>query len=428
MLQLVQDFTRQDISQEVISGLLSARQPGHTLPSGLYTRKDVLEADLDVVFHRHWIAVGVEADIPEPGDVYALDVGRSSIILLRDEDETIRGFFNVCSHRGAKLVPAGHSVVGKLVCPYHQWAYELTGELFAAPHMGRDFERGLHHLRAINLRSVGGILYACLSNDPPQDIDDLAAVMEPRLASYDLANTKVAYETEIIEDGNWKLVMENNRECYHCESNHPELALSFHASDFGFDADDLSPQERANICAHDEEYAAQRRRWSDMGLDHAAVEHTRGVATNFRTERLMIAGNGESQTPDARVASRLPLGEMTMPGSGDLHFWGVNSWNHIMADHAVVFAIFPLGTNKTLVRTKWLVHKDAEEGVDYDLDHLTAVWRATNQQDAALVALAHNGAESAGYVPGPYSRFTERALDEYATWYVERMRAHGYTD
>lgn len=426
MVQLLHDFTPHDPSRDVISALLCSRQPGHMLPAGLYTRADVFQADVDVIFHRHWIAVGVEADIPEPGDVYAVDVGPSSILLVRDEDGAIRAFFNVCAHRAARLVPAGHSVVGKLVCPYHQWAYELTGELFSAPHMGRDFDKALHHLKPVAVRSVGGILYACLSPEPPEDIEELARVMEPRLAPYDLANTKVAHETEIVEDGNWKLVMENNRECYHCESNHPELALSFHASDFGFDPEDLSPQERGEICAHDAAYAEQRKRWEAMGLDHAAVEHTVGKATNFRTERLMIAGAGESQTPDARAASRIPLGAMTVPGSGDVHLWGVNSWNHVMADHAVVFAIFPLAPDKTLVRTKWLVHKDAEEGVDYDLDHLTSVWRATNRQDADLVALAQKGVESAGYVPGPYSRFTERALDEFATWYVERMIAHGY--
>jgi Rieske 2Fe-2S family protein len=97
-----------------------------------------------------------------------------------------------------------------------------------------------------------------------------------------------------------------------------------------------------------------------------------------------------------------------------------------MADHAVITSIFPIAPDKTLVRTKWLVHRDAEEGVDYDLEHLTAVWRATNAQDAALVARAQQGVQSAGYTPGPYSRFTERALDEFATWYVARMAAHGY--
>jgi Rieske 2Fe-2S family protein len=86
----------------------------------------------------------------------------------------------------------------------------------------------------------------------------------------------------------------------------------------------------------------------------------------------------------------------------------------------------PISADKTLVRTKWLVHKDAVEGEDYDLETLTAVWNATNKEDAHLVAIAHQGVSSQGYRPGPYSRYTERALDEFASWYVERMTANGY--
>lgn len=409
-----------------IRDLVNARRPGHTLPAGLITRPDVYAADVDVIFHRHWIAVGVECDVPEPGDVYAVDIGPSSILIVRDDAERIRAFHNVCSHRGARLVPAGRSIVGKLVCPYHQWAYELTGELFNAPHMGAGFDHALYHLQPVAIVSVGGILYACLSNDPPEDITDLAAIVGERLAPYDLANTKIAFETDMVEAGNWKLVMENNRECYHCEANHPELGVSFHASDFGYDPDALSPHERACVAALDRQYERQTAEWEAAGLAHSAVVHTVGHATNFRTQRLIIAGAGESQTPDGRAACRVPLGSVSEPGTGDIHLWGNNSWNHVMADHAVVFTIFPLAPDRTLLRTKWLVHKDAEEGIDYDLEHLTAVWRATNQQDADLVAIAQKGAESAGYRPGPYSPFTEVPLDEFATWYCERMAAHGF--
>ncbi len=111
---------------------------------------------------------------------------------------------------------------------------------------------------------------------------------------------------------------------------------------------------------------------------------------------------------------------------GDVHLWGINSWNHIMSDHAVVFTAYPIAPDRTLVRTKWLVHADAVEGEDYDLENLTSVWKTTNAEDAHLVALAQRGVSSAGYRPGPYSRFTERALDEFATWYVARMQASGY--
>lgn len=415
-----------DVTLDPIASLLRARRPGFTLPAGLYTRRDVFEADLDVIFHRHWIAAGVEADVPEPGDVYALDIGRSPIVILRDEDGGVRAFHNVCSHRGARLVDPGHSTVGRLVCPYHQWTYELTGELVEAPHMGSEFDFALGHLKPVNLRSVGGLLYVCLSETPPADIEALAETMTERLAPYDFAHAKVAREAEIVEHGNWKLTMENNRECYHCAANHPELCISFVSLDFGFDPDALSPEDLAVARAHGALYEARSAAWEAQGFPSRIVEHTVGHATNFRTQRLIIAGMGESQTPDGRAACARLLGSMTRKDTGDLHLWGINSWNHVMGDHAVVIAAYPVAPDRTLVRTKWLVHRDAVEGVDYDLANLVAVWQATNEQDGALVSRAQAGVESTGYQPGPYSPFTEGALDDFATWYVERMIAHGY--
>ncbi len=415
-----------DTLSSPIQALIRARKPGHTLPAELYTGDAAFGTDLDVFFHRHWICVGVEGDVPEPGDVNVVDVGQSTIAVLRDDDGVMRAFHNVCRHRGARLLPAGRSVVGKLVCPYHQWTYELTGDLVDAPHMGRDFDMGPSGLQPVHLRSVGGLIYVCLSDAPPADIDDLAAVMEPRLAPYDLRTARVAFETETIEAGNWKLTMENNRECYHCGSNHPELSVSFVALDFGFDPDILSPAEKAQADAHATLCEDRTTEWEALGFPARLVDHTVGHATNFRTQRLIIGGAGESQAPFGRAACRRLMGAMTRKDLGDLHLWGHNSWNHFMGDHAVTFTAFPLSADRTLVRTKWLVHREAVEGVDYDLENLTSVWKATNEQDAHLVGLAHAGARSSGYRPGPYSRFTEGAVDDFATWYVERLIAHGY--
>lgn len=374
-----------------IANFLAARRPGHTLPAALYIGQDAFTADCETIFSRHWIAVGVACDVQEAGDVMALDVGAASIVILRDDDDQLRAFHNVCSHRGARLVPPGRSVVGKLVCPYHQWTYDLNGALALAPHMGIDFEQDLHHLKPVALRDVGGILYACLSDNPPEDIAELANIMEPRLVPYDLRHAKVAFEQDIIEEGNWKLTMENNRECYHCASNHPQLSLSFHAADFGYDPDGLTETEKAEANGLLDAYARYGTHWDKEGLPHAAVEHTVGWPTNFRTQRLIIAGLGESQTPDTRAAVTVPLGDTDRPSMGDVHLWGINSWNHVMSDHAVIFTAFPIAPNRTLVRTKWLVNRDAIEGEDYDLENLTAVWKQTNIEDAHLVALAHQG-------------------------------------
>ncbi|WP_087002002.1 aromatic ring-hydroxylating oxygenase subunit alpha [Rhizobium sullae] len=409
-----------------ISSLLDTRGDGHSLPAGLYTREDVFEADIDVFFRKHWICIGLECDVPEPGDATVVDIGNSGLIILRDDDNQVRVVHNVCRHRGSRILNAGSSVISKLVCPYHQWTYELDGELAYAPHMGADFDKSCKSLRPVNFKSIGGLIYACLSDNPPPDIDRLEAVMTERLAPYDIRNTKVAFQADVVEHGNWKLTMENNRECYHCSANHPELCVSFVDLDFGFDPESLSPEDREQAEQHEALYAEQTKSWEADGYPSAAVEQLVDCETNFRTQRLIISGAGESQTPDATAASSKLLGTMTRKDLGDTHLWGHNSWNHFMGDHAVVAIVIPLSADKTLVRTKWLVHKDAVEGIDYDLEKLTNVWIATTDQDAELVARSHAGVLDPAYVPGPYSPFSETNLDRFAAWYIDRMRAHGY--
>lgn len=408
-----------------ISTLLDERVEGRSLPAGLYTREDVFQADLDVFFRKHWIYIGPECDVPEPGDAMVIDIAGSSLIMLRDDNGEVRVLHNVCRHRGARILDAGASIVSKLVCPYHQWTYELTGELAHAPHMGRDFDKSCNSLKPVNFRNIGGLIHVCLSDDPPADIAALEAVGRERLLPYDLKNTRVAHQTDLIENGNWKLTMENNRECYHCSANHPELCVSFIDLDFGFDPESLSPEDRDTAARHEALYAARTAEWEAQGHPSAAIEQLTNCATNFRSQRLIIAGAGESQTPDATAAVSRLLG-VGRKDLGDMHLWGHNSWHHFMGDHIITAMVIPLGPDRTLLRMKWLVHKDAVEGVDYDFDKLTSVWIATNEQDGALVERSHAGVSDPAYVPGVYSPFTETQLNWFAGWYVDRMRAHGY--
>lgn len=422
-----QSTMNETFTPPTISQLLASRKPGHALPAGLYTRQDVFEADMKVFFQHHWILVGVECDVPEPGDATVLDIGNSSIVIVRGDDQQIRAFHNVCRHRGARMLDPGTHVVSKIVCPYHQWTYEPEGALIHAPHMGVDFDKGCRNLKPVALRSVGGLLYVSLSANPPKDIDVLQEKMAARLAPYDLPNTKIAHQVDIIEKGNWKLTMENNRECYHCAGTHPELCVSFIDLDFGFDPATMSPEAREAAARHVADREAREARWEAEGHSSRTILHTSpDVETNFRSQRLGIAGGGESHTPDATAASRKLLGTIPRNDLGDVHLWAQNGWNHFMGDHIVTAFIIPLSADETLVRTKWLVRKDAVEGVDYDLDKLTSVWIATTGQDADLVARSHAGAKDAAYEPGPYSKFTESHLEDLAHWYVTRMKAHGY--
>ena len=411
-------------SRRLLSELIARRRPGHSLEQAFYTSREVFEADLRLIFGRHWIYVGVEAEIPHAGDVMTVEIGSASVLIVRDDDERIHAFHNVCRHRGARLVQTAHANVGNLVCPYHAWTYGLDGKLRFANHMGRDFDKSCHGLKPVHVRSISGLLFICLSSQPPADIDELDAVMAPYLRAHGLRDCKVAHSTELIEHGNWKLTMENNRECYHCLANHPELTVSLSAHHFGFQPESLNESERAQVKVYEQMVKQVQGQWEACGLPSGEVEHLDDRITGYRTERLPLDQSGQSQTLDTLAASRRLLGSFTDAKSGGLHFWTQpNSWHHFMSDHVVTFAAIPIGPESTLLRTKWLVHKDAVEGVDYDVRNLTAVWEATNRQDAHLVELAQTGARSPAYEGGPYSPHTEGLVEKFSSWYIGRLAA-----
>jgi Rieske 2Fe-2S family protein len=403
-----------------IARLIANRRPGYSLPAPFYLSPEVFARDVRLVFGRHWIYVGVEPEIAEPGDFFTVEIGSDSILIVRDDDMTVRAFHNVCRHRGARLRPPGSGIVGNLVCPYHQWTYNLRGELIQNQHAGEGFDRCNFSLKPVHVESLGGLLFICLAKTPPEGFDAMRTALEPYIAPHQIAHTKVAFQKDIIEHGNWKLTMENNRECFHCSANHPELTVPLMEFGFGYQS---SPDNAELMASFEELLVRQHSGWAECGLPSAEVDRLDHV-TGFRAVRLPIARAGESQTIDTKVACRKLLGTLTRADLGGLSLWTQpNSWHHFMSDHIVSFSVLPIAPGKTLLRTRWLVHKDAQEGVDYDLDKLTSVWTATNDQDGSLVERAHAGVSSSAYEPGPYSPFTEGLVEKFCEWYLDRLSA-----
>lgn len=415
-----------DTTDTDLQTLLRRRRPGYSLEAPFYTSPAIFAADMDIIFGRHWIYVGVEPDVPEAGDAMVVDIGATSIIIVRNDDGAVRAFHNVCRHRGARLLHDYKTTVGNLVCRYHAWTYDLDGKLLFAEHMGKDFDAACHGLKPVHLRSLEGLLFICLADNPPEDFEDMAQRMAPYLAPHDLRNAKVAFESNLIEPGNWKLTMENNRECYHCAGNHPELTVPLFAYGFGFAPEELDEMGRLEAARYADLVKQSHGTWESCGFPSQMIEHLDDRVTGYRTERLPLDGAGESHTGDTKAACKKLLGAINDPRHGALHFWTQpNSWHHFMSDHVVTFSAIPLDAERTLLRTKWLVHKDAVEGVDYDIANLTAVWEATNAQDSELVGFCQQGAQSPAYEPGPYSPHTEMLVEKFCNWYVGRMRAHG---
>jgi Rieske 2Fe-2S family protein len=392
-----------------VRALLAERRAGHTLPQGLYLGADAFAFDLEAIFERSWLLIGFEAELPKPGSYMALSVGRAPIVVTRARDGRLHGFHNTCRHRGSRVVAEGKGAAARLVCPYHRWTYELSGELVSAPRMGEAFEACDHGLKPIRVETCAGGVYVCVADDAPP-FETFRDTLAPLLAPHRLEDAKLAHEVQFVERANWKLAMENARECYHCAASHPELALTFPTGvsanfDYGEDA---RRQEAYNA------------RMASVGLGVGPAEEAW-----WQVIRFPLSEGCQSMTMDGRTAVRRLMVEA---GGGDIGSlrWAIepNGFVHATADFLFMFNVMPLAPRKTLVTGKWLVHKDAVEGVDYDLTHLTELWNRTNQQDLALVENNQLGVESPGYTPGPYCADAEALTMRFTDWYCAAAGAY----
>ncbi len=389
---------------------LSSRLPGHSLPGPLYCDSSAFALDLEHVWYREWVFAVNACELVLSGDFATVTIGAYSLLVIRGADGVIRALHNVCRHRGARLCddPSG-TLRSRIVCPYHQWSYALDGSLARARSMGSDFDTSTHGLGQAACADIGGMIFVCVADQPP-DIGPMRATIEPYLAPFDLRHAKVACETTTLEHGNWKLVMENNRECYHCRSHHPELCVVFPVTPLhsggGSEAEVAAMRALIERC----EYAGLPGRYM------AAADH------QYRVMRMPFLPGTASMTIDGQPAVQRRFASLPDFEIGDVLLYHYPStWNHFVADHAVTFRILPISPTQTELRTTWLVPNDALAGIDYEVDNLSAVWRATNLQDTTLVERAQRGVSSPAYRPGPYSAIEEEGVIQFVDWYTETV-------
>ena len=391
-----------------VSRLLDEHEPAHSLPRDFYTDAELFEFDLRAIFDRAWTMVGFEVEFAKTGSYLSLQIGSASVVVIRGKDGVIRGFHNSCRHRGAQICPPGRGAVPRLVCPYHQWSYDLTGKLLRAAKMGDSFEPEAHGLVPIHVETVAGCVYASVA-DRPLDFAPFRQAVEQALQPYNLCDTKIAHVGYLEEAGNWKLVMENSRECYHCAVGHPEFQKTY----------PISLGDSGGALVNDEESAFHYKlRALGLYVPSLTTDWWSVARVPLNEEKFSFSVDG------GRLVTK-SLIEQDGRDLGALR-WAIepNNFCHVTVDSAFMFSANPVTPTSTMVTAKWLVHKDAVEGVDYDVAEVVRLWDETNKQDRDLVENNQRGVNGSGYRPGPYSPLVEPLVIGFTEWYVGMARRY----
>ncbi|NBZ88597.1 aromatic ring-hydroxylating oxygenase subunit alpha [Stagnihabitans tardus] len=197
----------------------------------LYVDPAVFQAERQRIFARSWQLMGAASAVAEPGQYLAVDIAGTPVLAIRGRDGALRGFKNVCRHRGAKLLPDGKGQCGLIVCPYHKWSFADTGRLVQAPWYGKDpaIIPEDWPLEPVQIATWRGLIFASL--DPVESLEDqlgdlVAEVAEEPLESYEATDTAT-----VSFDANWKVYTDNFVEGYHIPGTHPSFyaAIDFEA-------------------------------------------------------------------------------------------------------------------------------------------------------------------------------------------------------
>ena len=211
---------------------MSAQTPTITIPSRLYVDPEVYEQDKEKVFYRTWQYVGHVCKLPDTGAFFTARIADEGLIIVRDKDQTLRAFYNVCRHRAHRVVE-GTGTRDRFVCPYHAWSYGLDGCLLAAPKTEEvpGFNPNVK-LREARLETFAGLIFVNL-DDNAASLNEVFPDLEAEVlaAKPTLAGMQLVFEDRITHECNWKVSVENFSECYHCPVAHRYITTNLYSAD-----------------------------------------------------------------------------------------------------------------------------------------------------------------------------------------------------
>jgi Rieske 2Fe-2S family protein len=359
-----------------------------TLPGHLYTDPAIFAMEQSLVFESLWFAVARSSELATPGQFQAVDVGRESVILVRGREGTLRAFFNVCRHRGAKLCTESSGAVRRsLQCAYHAWTYGLDGTLVAAPNLTKmpDLDRTEYGLVTVHLREWLGYAWVCLADEPPSFEDTVIGAVTERLGQASLIDGWQAGELQVGRritydvKANWKLIVENFMECYHCATIHPELT-------------EVLPEFAQG-------YAAQ----SYVGHGALFGAEIKGFTVDGSEGFHKLSGLDEGQDRRYYAVTVKP-----------------QVFINLVPDHIIFHRMYPVAVDRTIVECDWLYAREVVES-GKDVSHSVELFDRVNEQDFAACERCQPAMSSRVYARGGVLVPTEHHIAAFHEWVTARL-------
>jgi glycine betaine catabolism A len=350
-----------------------------TLPGPLFTDPDVFNREMARLFRKSWQCVGREDELATPGSFRTVEVAGSGVLLLRNADGELRAFHNVCRHRGTRLVEKAEGTdLKRLTCPYHAWTYDLNGRLLGAPHMQgvKGFDRSESGLYPVAVQTWRGFLFVNL--DPrPEPLERTLGGLVRRCANYPLESLRRTHRVVYDIAANWKLVVQNANECYHCPGVHPQLVK-------------ITPYRSGE---EDLRTGPVFGGWMDF------VDEVETATLSGKTARAAFPGLSAEDLRRVYYYVLYPANFLSL-----------------FPDYVTFDWFIPMGPEHTRLVFEVYVHKDEK---DLAADAME-FWEMTNRQDWHICEMAHLGSKTAAYFQGRYSTEEEvvHLVDRY---YLKRM-------
>jgi Rieske 2Fe-2S family protein len=392
-----------------VRDLIGTCRSGWSLPRAFYQDPFLFRLDLTHIFGHHWLFCGHVNQISRPGDYFVYNIADESVIIVSDSEQEIRGYFNVCRHRGSRICRESCGHVKRFQCPYHQWTYDLDGALVRPLCMPDTFEPREFGLHSAHIRVIEGLIFVCLSETPP-DFTYVEHDLTAQLRMHELHTAKVSSSRSYQVHANWKIINENARECYHCPTAHPEYCRAVMSA--GAARSKQAMEKARSIQAQEEQ------RWRGLGLDAENKPFRPGTlhsVNRFALDPQMVTESLDGQLVAPRMG-KFPDSNVGVAGIGIYP----NFLMEACSDHAVTLRFTPVNSQLTEVNITWYVSGDARENIDYVPDRVEAVWRATAEQDWRLCETNQQGVNSSHYSPGPYAT-NEEGCDHFDQWYVREL-------